>query len=163
MTACAAISIRFPRFSWPNPVHLSEATTIHKGLNLIMFLASSEESRLAWAFVSKTGPAASPTADFHPACSFRGHLYARRCTHHRRNYVSLAWSQAFESMRASSKRLLGGEPEEKSTLQEMEEAVCSVCPSLSWRNRLIGYGATLACGFCLSFGSLFRSDSVHPP
>ncbi|CAM9208810.1 unnamed protein product [Hapterophycus canaliculatus] len=59
-------------------------------------------------------------------------------------------------MRASSKRLLGGEPEEKSTLQEMEEAVCSVCPSLSWRNRLIGYGATLACGFCLSFGSLFR-------
>lgn len=75
-------------------------------------------------------------------------------------HVSLALPQAFESMRASSKRLLGGEPEEKSTLQEMEEAMCSVCPSLSWRNRLIGYGATLACGFCLSFGSLFRSQFV---
>ncbi|CAM9311689.1 unnamed protein product [Ectocarpus sp. 12 AP-2014] len=59
-------------------------------------------------------------------------------------------------MKASSMRLLGGEPEEKSALQEMEEAVCSVCPSLSWRNRLIGYGACLAVGFCLTFGSLFR-------
>lgn len=59
-------------------------------------------------------------------------------------------------MKASSRRLLGGEPEEKSTLQEMEEAVCGVCPSLSWRNRLIGFGACLAVGFFLTFGSLFR-------
>eukprot|EP00752_Nemacystus_decipiens_P010700 g9529.t1 len=59
-------------------------------------------------------------------------------------------------MKESSRRLLGGEPEEKSALQEMEEAVCSVCPSLSWRNRLIGYGACLAAGFILTFGSMFR-------
>lgn len=60
-------------------------------------------------------------------------------------------------MKESSRRLLGGEPEEKTPLQEMEEAVCSVCPSLSWRNRLIGYGACLAAGFLLTFGSMFRS------
>lgn len=70
-------------------------------------------------------------------------------------------AQAFASMKESSKRLLGGEPEEKSTLQEMEEAVCSVCPSLSWRNRLIGYGACLAVGFVLTFGSLFRLVYIH--
>lgn len=64
--------------------------------------------------------------------------------------------QAFENIKSKSRRLLGGEPEERSTLQEMEEAVCSVCPSLSWRNRLIGYGACLAIGFMLTFGSLFR-------
>eukprot|EP00903_Cladosiphon_okamuranus_P010684 g10099.t1 len=63
---------------------------------------------------------------------------------------------AFASMKESSRRLLGGEPEEKTPLQEMEEAVCSVCPSLSWRNRLIGYGACLAAGFILTFGSMFR-------
>ena len=69
-------------------------------------------------------------------------------------------TQAFASMKESSRRLLGGEPEEKSALQEMEEAVCSVCPSLSWRNRLIGYGACLAAGFCLTFGSMFRLVAV---
>lgn len=69
-------------------------------------------------------------------------------------------TQAFSSMKESSRRLLGGEPEEKSALQEMEEAVCSVCPSLSWRNRLIGYGACLAAGFILTFGSMFRLVGV---
>ncbi len=67
-------------------------------------------------------------------------------------------AQAFSSMKESSRRLLGGEPEEKTALQEMEEAVCSVCPQLSWRNRLIGYGACLALGFFLTFGSMFRLD-----
>ena len=65
-------------------------------------------------------------------------------------------------MKESSRRLLGGEPEEKSTLQEMEEAVCSVCPKLSWRNRLIGYGACLALGFFLTLGSTFRLDRANP-
>ena len=64
--------------------------------------------------------------------------------------------QAFQNMKASSRRLLGGEPEEKTTLQEMEEAVCGVCPSLSWRHRIIGYGTCLAVGCILTFGSLFR-------
>ena len=64
--------------------------------------------------------------------------------------------QAFDGWKASTQRLLGREPEEKTSLQQMEEAVCGGCPTLSYRNRLIGFGACLAMGFLLTFGSLFR-------
>ena len=64
-------------------------------------------------------------------------------------------------MKASSRRLLGGEPEEKTTLQEMEEACCGVCPSLSWRSRIVGYGVCLTVGFILTFGSLFRPVTIQ--
>ncbi|CAM9162336.1 unnamed protein product [Ascophyllum nodosum] len=64
--------------------------------------------------------------------------------------------EAFDGWKASTQRLLGREPEEKTSLQQMEEAVCGGCPTLSYRNRLIGFGACLAMGFLLTFGSLFR-------
>lgn len=69
--------------------------------------------------------------------------------------------QTFENMKASSKRLLGGEPEEKSTLQEMEEAVCGVCPTISYTSRMIGFAVCLALGFILTLGSLTRSAMTN--
>ncbi|CAM9135672.1 unnamed protein product [Choristocarpus tenellus] len=62
----------------------------------------------------------------------------------------------FESMKESSRRLLGQEPEEKTAMQEMEEAVCGVCPSMTLKQRIAGFGFCLTIGFLLTFGSTFR-------
>lgn len=59
-------------------------------------------------------------------------------------------------MKASSRRLLGQEPEEKSRLQEMEEALCGLCPSMGYRARMLGFGVCLAIGCLLTIGSLTR-------
>jgi hypothetical protein len=41
-------------------------------------------------------------------------------------------------------------------MEEIEEQVCSFCPSLTWSHRLIGCGICMALGFLLSMGSTFR-------
>lgn len=62
-----------------------------------------------------------------------------------------------QSMRASSRRLLGQEePPPKTRTAELEEYVCSFCPQLSYKHRLIGFACCLTLGFILTFGSLFR-------
>ncbi|CAM9196879.1 unnamed protein product [Discosporangium mesarthrocarpum] len=67
--------------------------------------------------------------------------------------MSTEW---IESMKASSRRLLGQEPEEKTAMQEMEEAVCLLCPTMTWKQRIIGFAFCLTIGFILTFGSVFR-------
>lgn len=59
-------------------------------------------------------------------------------------------------MKESSRRLLGGEPEEKSTLQEMEEQCCRCCPTMSYKSRMLGFGVCLTVGCILTLGSLTR-------
>lgn len=61
-----------------------------------------------------------------------------------------------DDMKASTRRLLGQEPEEKSTLHEMEEAVCGMCPTMNYRGRMIGFGVCLALGSVLTLGSFTR-------
>ena len=45
---------------------------------------------------------------------------------------------------------------EKEWYEEIEENVCSICPSLSWQDRLIGCFSCMFIGFCISMGSVFR-------
>lgn len=59
-------------------------------------------------------------------------------------------------MKSNTRKLLGGQEQEKSTLQEMEEAVCGVCPTMSYQTRMIGFGVCLTLGALLTIGSLTR-------
>ncbi|KAG5185248.1 Got1/Sft2-like family-domain-containing protein [Tribonema minus] len=66
-------------------------------------------------------------------------------------------SGAYESVRVSTRRLLGQEEAPlKTRAEELEEYVCSFCPSLTYKQRLIGFGVCLTLGFILTFGALFR-------
>ncbi len=40
--------------------------------------------------------------------------------------------------------------------EELEEDMCSICPALTWQQRLIGCATCIIIGLCLSLGSLFR-------
>jgi hypothetical protein len=46
--------------------------------------------------------------------------------------------------------------------EELEEEVCSVCPAMTYQQRLIGCASCMAIGFLLSMGSLFRSVFLFP-
>ena len=63
-----------------------------------------------------------------------------------------------QSMRASSRRLLGREeqPIPKTRAEEIEEYVCSFFPDLTYKQRLIGFAICLTIGFVITTGSLFR-------
>ena len=45
---------------------------------------------------------------------------------------------------------------EKEWYEEIEENVCSLCPALSWQQRIYGCAICVIIGFCLSMGSVFR-------
>ena len=45
---------------------------------------------------------------------------------------------------------------EKEWYEEIEENVCSLCPALSWQQRIYGCVICVIIGFCLSMGSVFR-------
>ncbi|CAN0164657.1 unnamed protein product [Phaeothamnion confervicola] len=66
-------------------------------------------------------------------------------------------SETTQSVRRQSQRLLGIEqPEQKSSIAELEEAVCGFCPTLTYKERLIGFGICFGIGWIITIGSLFR-------
>jgi hypothetical protein len=46
--------------------------------------------------------------------------------------------------------------EQQAQAQEQQDDMCSLLPSLTWTERLIGCGTCMAAGYILSFGSFFR-------
>ena len=61
------------------------------------------------------------------------------------------------SLKSQVQSLLG---KEKTWTEEMEEEICSVCPKLSYTQRLTGCIACMAFGFLLDFGSFFRMSKL---
>lgn len=62
-----------------------------------------------------------------------------------------------QGMFKKAKSLLGIEQAQKRAwYEELEEEVCTICPSLTWQQRIIGCFSCIAIGFILSMGSLFR-------
>ena len=61
------------------------------------------------------------------------------------------------------KSAFGIEPKPKTKRQELEDACCdTVCPKLTYRQRLYGYGSCFGGAFLLSIGSWMRLvDLVH--
>lgn len=55
----------------------------------------------------------------------------------------------------NAKNMLGVN-QDKQWYEELEDNVCSVCPSLTWEQRLYGCAICMFVGFCLSMGSVFR-------
>lgn len=60
----------------------------------------------------------------------------------------------FESMDFAS--LLPTRQTTQEQLQEPEDDMCSLLPTLTWTERLIGCGTCMIAGYLLSFGSFFR-------
>lgn len=57
------------------------------------------------------------------------------------------------SLLASARQnLLGEEPEEKSAMEEMEEACCGACPKLTWKQKMIGCATCMFIGCLIEFG-----------
>eukprot|EP00618_Florenciella_parvula_P025742 CAMPEP_0119544182 /NCGR_PEP_ID=MMETSP1344-20130328/54577_1 /TAXON_ID=236787 /ORGANISM="Florenciella parvula, Strain CCMP2471" /LENGTH=181 /DNA_ID=CAMNT_0007588635 /DNA_START=74 /DNA_END=620 /DNA_ORIENTATION=- len=57
---------------------------------------------------------------------------------------------------SARQNLLGEEPEEKSAMEEMEEACCGACPKLTWKQKMIGCATCMFIGCIIEFGSFFR-------
>eukprot|EP01041_Mallomonas_annulata_P001652 gene1652-3198_t len=55
-----------------------------------------------------------------------------------------------------ARSLLIPEQKKKAWYEEIEEDVCSVCPTLTWKQRVIGCLSFVFIGFVLTFGSTFR-------
>ena len=60
----------------------------------------------------------------------------------------------FESMDFAS--LLPTRQTTQEQQQEPEDDMCSLLPTLTWTERLIGCGACMVAGYLLSFGAFFR-------
>ncbi|CAM9353247.1 unnamed protein product [Chrysoparadoxa australica] len=69
------------------------------------------------------------------------------------------FGSVINDLKSSSLRLLGREEEkeeERTALNDLEEAVCGLCPSLGYKQRMMGFCACLAFGLFLTMGSMFR-------
>ena len=53
---------------------------------------------------------------------------------------------------SARQNLLGEEPEEKSAMEEMEEACCGACPKLTWKQKMIGCATCMFIGCIIEFG-----------
>jgi len=62
------------------------------------------------------------------------------------------------SLKDQVQSLLG--TKEKTWAEELEEEVCSVCPKLTYTQRLGGCVACMSIGFMLSFGSFMRMSKL---
>eukprot|EP00658_Telonema_sp_P-2_P062683 TRINITY_DN51373_c0_g1_i1.p1 TRINITY_DN51373_c0_g1~~TRINITY_DN51373_c0_g1_i1.p1 ORF type:complete len:174 (-),score=37.97 TRINITY_DN51373_c0_g1_i1:258-779(-) len=52
--------------------------------------------------------------------------------------------------------LFGKSEEEKTAIDKLEDQIDDCCPSLSWSQRLIGFGVCCGLGLLLTLGSFFR-------
>ncbi len=55
-----------------------------------------------------------------------------------------------------AKSLLTGEKPQKQWYEELEDEVCALCPSLTYKQRLMGCAFFMLAGFFISMGSFFR-------
>jgi hypothetical protein len=69
-------------------------------------------------------------------------------------FTSLRRGEMFESVKTSSRRLLG--IEEQPAPEDDGWGLNEMCPAMSYKQRLLGFASCLAVGFCLTFGSFFR-------
>ena len=64
-----------------------------------------------------------------------------------------------------AKSLLTGDKAQKEWYEEVEEEVCSLCPALTYKQRLMGCAFFMVAGFFISMGSFFRLKDLlagHP-
>ena len=64
-----------------------------------------------------------------------------------------------------AKSLLTGDKAQKEWYEEIEDEVCSLCPSLTYKQRLMGCAFFMVAGFFISMGSFFRLKDLlagHP-
>ncbi|KAJ8599328.1 hypothetical protein CTAYLR_005352 [Chrysophaeum taylorii] len=69
---------------------------------------------------------------------------------------SASSSSHFDSLYASTRSLLTGEPREQSVGEQLEEECCEGCPKLTYKQRLVGFVACFGIGMLIEFGSFFR-------
>ena len=68
-----------------------------------------------------------------------------------------AIATGMEDLLKKGKSLLGYEEQrQKEWYEEIESEVCSICPSMTYQQRLGGCMICMIIGFMISFGSLFR-------
>lgn len=65
-------------------------------------------------------------------------------------------SSGMEDLLKRGKSLMGYEERPKEWYEEIEAEVCSICPSLTYQQRIGGCMVCMTIGFLISFGSLFR-------
>ena len=56
----------------------------------------------------------------------------------------------------ATQSLLTGEPRRQTVAEQVEEEVCKFCPSLSWKQRLVGFCLLFALGVVVELGSFMR-------
>lgn len=62
----------------------------------------------------------------------------------------------FDSFYRQAYSLVSVEPEQKEWYEELEESVCSICPKLSFQQRITGCLICMGMGFLISMGSTLR-------
>lgn len=70
--------------------------------------------------------------------------------------ASEAATDFFKKTYSQAYSLMSTEEKPKEWYEELEEQVCSFCPSMTWQQRLIGCFTCIVVGFLLSMGSTFR-------